>query len=161
VKPGRIAANINYDGGNIWGRTKDVVLIGNGKSSLDNVAKAVAAKQGRTITTEQFPDRGYYYRSDQFSFAKIGVPALYFETGSDFIGHPSNWGKEQHEAYEAQDYHQPSDELRESWTYDGMIDDATLGLYAGWVISQTDALPAWNKGDEFEAARQKALAEVN
>jgi Zn-dependent M28 family amino/carboxypeptidase len=161
VKAGKIAANINYDGGNIWGHTKDVTLVGSGKSSLDAVAQAIAAKQGREIKPEQFPDRGYYYRSDQFSFAKIGVPALYFETGTDFIGRPAGWGKEQLEAYEANDYHQPSDELRDTWNFDGMIDDAQLGLYSGWVISQMDALPTWNKGDEFEAARIKALTEVH
>ena len=161
MRPGKIAANINYDGGNIWGRTKDVTLIGNGKSSLDAVAQAIAAKQGRTIKPDQFPDRGFYYRSDQFSFAKIGVPALYFNTGAEFVGRPQGWGKEQQEAFEAKDYHQPSDELRDTWNFDGMIDDATLGLYSGWVISQTETLPTWNKGDEFEAARTQALADVN
>jgi len=161
VKPGKMAANINFDGGNIWGRVNDLTLVGKGKSSLDAVADAVAAKQGRVVKAEELIDRGFYYRSDQFSFAKIGVPALYFATGLDFVGRPKGWGKEQVEAFEAKDYHQPSDELRDDWRYEGMIDDATLGLYSGWVVSQTDALPAWNKGDEFEAARKKALAEAN
>jgi Zn-dependent M28 family amino/carboxypeptidase len=160
-KPGKIAANINYDGGNIWGRTRDQTLIGSDKSSLDAVASAVAAKQGRVIKPDQFPDRGYYYRSDQFSFAKIGVPALYFDTGTDFVDRPAGWGKQQIEAYEEKNYHQPSDELRDTWNFDGMIEEAQLGLYSGWIISQTDALPTWNKGDEFEAARQKALAAAN
>jgi Zn-dependent M28 family amino/carboxypeptidase len=161
VKPGKIAANLNFDGGNIWGKTQDVTLIGNGKSSLDAVAQAIAAKQGRTIKPDQFPDRGFYYRSDQFSFAKIGVPALYFDTGTEFVGRPAGWGREQQEEHEAKDYHQPSDELSDTWNFDGMIQDAQLGLYSGWVISQTQALPTWNKGDEFEAARTKALADVN
>ena len=161
VKPGKMAANINFDGGNIWGRATDLTLVGKGKSSLDAVADAIAAKQGRVVKAEAFIDRGFYYRSDQFSFAQIGVPALYFDRGSDFVDRPKGWGKEQVEAFEAKDYHQPSDELRDDWRYEGMIDDATLGLYAGWVVSQTDALPAWNKGDEFEAARKKALAEAN
>jgi Zn-dependent M28 family amino/carboxypeptidase len=158
---GKIAANINYDGANIWGRTKDIVLVGGGKSSIDSVANAILAKQGRAAVPEPFPDRGYYYRSDQFSFAKIGVPALYFEAGTDYIGRPPGWGKEQQEAFEEHDYHQPSDELRDSWNFDGVIENAQLGLYSGWVIAQAPTVPTWNKGDEFEAARLKALAAVN
>ena len=158
--PGKIAANINYDGGNIFGRTKDVTLIGAGKSSLDEIARAVAERQGRVIKSDQFPDRGFYYRSDQFSFAKIGVPALYFDNGTEFIGRPAGWGKEQMEAWEANDYHQPSDELTERWSFEGMIEDAQLGFLSGWLIAQSDELPRWNPGDEFEAARKKALEEA-
>ncbi|MDX1480456.1 MAG: M28 family peptidase, partial [Woeseiaceae bacterium] len=78
--PGKIAANINYDGGNIWGHTHDVTFIGLGKSSIDDIVERIAAEQGRVVRPDQFPDRGYFYRSDQFSFAKIGVPALYLDT---------------------------------------------------------------------------------
>jgi len=159
IEAGRIAANINYDGGNFYGRTRDVTQIGHGKSTLDALAQSIAAMQGRKVNPDQFPDRGFYYRSDQFSFAKIGVPALYLDTGLDFIGRPAGWGKEQLEAWEAKDYHQPSDELRDTWTFDGMIDDAQLGFFTGWLISENDALPAWNPGDEFEAARKRALAQ--
>jgi Zn-dependent M28 family amino/carboxypeptidase len=87
--PGKIAANVNYDGGNIFGRTHDVTLVSAGKSSLDRIAAGVAQRQGRVVRPDQFPDRGYYYRSDQFAFAKIGVPALYFADGTDFIGRPA------------------------------------------------------------------------
>jgi hypothetical protein len=88
----------------------------------------------------------------------VGVPALYFETGTDFIDRPPGWGKQQLEAYEAKRYHQPSDELDESWNYDGMIEDAQLGLFCAWLIAQADEMPRWNPGDEFEAARARALA---
>src|SRR5688572_15899551 len=87
--PGKIAANINYDGGNYRGRTKDLTQIGAGKSSLDGLAKALVEKQGRVLVPDQFPDKGYYYRSDQFSLAKIGVPALYFDNGYDYVGKPA------------------------------------------------------------------------
>ena len=87
-EPGRIAANVNVDGGNIWGRTRDVTYIGYGKSSLDTVVEHAVALQGRTVQGDQFPDRGFFYRSDQFSFAKIGVPAIYLDDGTDFIGQP-------------------------------------------------------------------------
>lgn len=158
--PGRIAANINYDGGNIWGATKDVTLIGMGKSSLDQVARRVIEAQGRRLEPDQFPDKGFYYRSDQFSLAKIGVPALYFDTGTEFVDRPEGWGKETLDEWTEKHYHQPSDELEDDWNFDGMIQDALLGFYAGLLVGNADEMPSWNPGDEFEAARQEALAGV-
>jgi len=157
---GKIAGNVNYDGGNIFGRTHDVTLVSAGKSSIDRIAEGVAQRQGRVVKPDQFPDRGYYYRSDQFAFAKIGVPALYFESGTDFIGRPAGWGKQKLEEWEDKQYHQPSDKLDGTWNFDGMIEDAQLGLFSGWIIAQADAMQSWNPGDEFEAARKAALAEV-
>ena len=156
--PGKIAANINYDGGNFLGRTRDLTQVGAGKSSLDAIAKALVEKQGRRLVPDQNPDKGYYYRSDQFSFAKIGVPALYFDEGTDYIGKPAGWGKQQHDEWTEHVYHQPSDQIDDSWNFEGMIEDATIGFEAGWLITQADAMPAWNPGDEFEAARKKAIA---
>jgi Zn-dependent M28 family amino/carboxypeptidase len=158
VPPGKMAANLNFDGGNIWGPAKDIVYVGKGKSSLDTYVEEIARMQGRVVTPDQFPDRGFFYRSDQFSFAKIGVPALYLDTGTDFIGKPAGWGKEQHEAYEAKSYHQPSDEIDESWNFDGMIQDAQLGFWVGLKVANAEAMPTWVPGDEFEEARKKALA---
>jgi Zn-dependent M28 family amino/carboxypeptidase len=155
---GRIAADINIDGGNIFGRTRDVTLISMGKSSLDDVAARVAASQGRELKPDQFPDRGYYYRSDQFSFARVGVPALFFDDGTDFIGRPAGWGRQQIEGWELKKYRQPGDRLDGSWNFDGMIEDAQLELLSAWLIAQADAMPAWKPGDEFEAARKRALA---
>jgi len=157
--PGRIAANVNLDGGNIWGRTRDLTYIGYGKSSLDAIVDAAAALQQRTVLGDQFPDRGFFYRSDQFNFAKIGVPAIYLDSGTDFIDRPAGWGKEQMERWEADQYHQPSDEIDETWNFEGMVEDARLAFYCGLSIAQADALPAWNAGDEFEAARLAALAD--
>ena len=156
--PGKIAANINYDGGNFQGRTKDLTFVGFGKSSLDEIAKALVAKQGRVVVPDQFPDRGYFYRSDQFNFAKIGVPAMYYNAGTDFIGKPAGWGRNEKEQWEEHIYHQPSDEIDDTWVFDGMIEDATLGFFSGWLVAQADEMPKWNVGDEFEATRKKALA---
>ena len=159
--PGRIAADINVDNGSpAYGRTRDVTLVSLGKSSLDQIAERLAKAQGRTLLGDQYPDRGYYYRSDQFSFAKIGVPAFYFSEGTDVIGKPAGWGKQQHDEWELKKYHQPSDKLEDGWNFDGMIEDAQLDLYAGWLVAQADALPTWNPGDEFAAARQRAIAEL-
>ncbi|HTG32293.1 MAG TPA: M28 family metallopeptidase [Thermoanaerobaculia bacterium] len=161
VPAGRIAANLNFDGGNVLGRTRDVTQIGLGKSSLDMIVRAIAARQGRKLVGDQFPDRGFFYRSDQFSFAKVGVPAIHPEGGTDYIGKPAGWGKEQANEYEQHRYHQPSDEFDPKWNYDGMIEDAQLGFYTGLVVATNSQMPTWNPGDEFEAARKKSLAEVN
>ncbi len=157
VAPGRLAANLNYDSANIWGKTHDFTFVGLGKSSLDAVVEKVAAEQSRTVKADQFPDRGYFYRSDQFNLAKIGVPAILFGTGTDFVGRPEGWGREQIDAWAAANYHQPSDHLTDEWSFDGMIDDAVLGFRAGLWIAEQDGLPSWNPGDEFEAARLAAL----
>jgi Zn-dependent M28 family amino/carboxypeptidase len=156
-EPGKIAANINYDGGNIWGHTHDVTFIGLGKSTIDEIAKMIAEEQGRVVKPDQFADKGYFYRSDQFSFAKIGVPAMYLDTGTDFVDRPPEWGREQQNHYTEVNYHQPSDEYDPSWTFEGMVDDALLGFWTGLAIANADKKPTWNPGDEFEAARLEAL----
>ncbi len=154
---GKIAANINYDGGNIWGHTHDVTYIGLGKSTIDEIATLIAEEQGRVVKPDQFADKGYFYRSDQFSFAKIGVPAMYLDTGTDFVDRPPNWGREQQDHYTEVNYHQPSDEYDPSWNLEGMIQDALLGYWTGLAIANADEMPTWVPGDEFEAARIEAL----
>ena len=159
--PGKIAANLNYDGGNIWGHTHDTTFIGLGKSSIDELAILIAEEQGRVVKPDQFSDKGYFYRSDQFSFARIGVPAMYLDTGTDFVDRPAGWGAEQLNRFTEVDYHQPSDEYDDSWNFDGMVDDALLGYWTGLAIANADEMPSWVPGDEFEAARLEALAEVD
>ena len=156
--PGKIAANINYDGGNVWGHTHDVTYIGLGKSSIDQIATMIAEEQGRVVKPDQFSDKGYFYRSDQFSFAKIGVPAMYLDTGTDFVDRPPEWGREQQNHYTEVNYHQPSDEYDPNWNLDGMVDDAKLGYWTGLAIANADQMPTWNAGDEFEAVRLESLA---
>ncbi|HEY8519915.1 MAG TPA: M28 family peptidase [Gammaproteobacteria bacterium] len=160
VHPGKMAAAVNFDSGNIWGATRDIVFIGLGKSSLDEVATRVAERLGRVVKGDEFPDRGYYYRSDQFNFAKIGVPAFYFDPGTEFVGRPEGWGVERINEWNERDYHQPSDELTDDWRFDGMVEDARFGFFAGHLIANADELPRWNPGDEFEAARLRALEEA-
>lgn len=157
VPAGYMAAVINIDGINFLGKTHDLNLIGNGKSSLDGWVEAVAKVQGRTVVPDYFPDRGYYYRSDQFSLAKIGVPGVYLHSGINVVGQPDGWGKQTLEAWVEKNYHQPSDEYREDWKMEGAIDDARLLMHVGLGLADDPALPAWNPGDEFEAARRKAL----
>ncbi len=160
VPAGRLAANINMDGMNIIGRTVDLTMIGLGKSDLDHWILGIAALQGRKVVPDQFPDKGFFYRSDQFALAQIGVPAAYFDAGTDVRGKPAGWGKTQQEEWEAKHYHQPSDELRPEWNFEGAVEDAQLYFYLGHKVANETALPAWKPGDEFEAARKKALAAV-
>jgi len=159
--PGKIAANLNYDGGNIWGHTHDVTYIGLGKTSIDKIVTGIAAEQGRVVKPDQFADKGYFYRSDQFSFAQIGVPAMYLDTGTDFVDRPPGWGAEQLNHYTDVNYHQPSDEYDDSWTFEGMISDAQLGFWAGLAIANADEMQTWTEGDEFEAARLEAIEAVS
>jgi Zn-dependent M28 family amino/carboxypeptidase len=157
---GRMAANINIDGLNIWGRTRDLAFIGLGKSSLDALVADVARAQGRVVKPDQFPDRGHFYRSDQFSFARVGVPAVYLDNGVDFVGHDQNWGRERIEEWERQRYHQPSDQIDASWNLDGAVDDVRLMAVVGLRIADAAVLPAWKPDDEFAAARRHALEAV-
>jgi len=157
---GKIAANINFDGANIWGKTRDIALIGRGKSDLDRVLEAAAARQGRRVVEEAFPDRGHFYRSDQFSFAKIGVPCLYFDNGMDYVDRPPGWGRKKVEEWEADHYHQPSDEFGPDWDLAGVVEDARLGFVAGLAVAEADRMPAWLPKDEFEATRKQALADA-
>lgn len=158
--PGKIAANLNYDGGNIWGHTHDLTFIGLGKSSIDRLVEMIAGEQGREVKPDQFADKGYFYRSDQFSFAKIGVPAMYLDTGTNFVDRPPEWGRERVNNYTNIHYHQPTDEYDDSWNFDGMEADAELGFWTGLAIANADEMPRWNPGDEFEAARLEALKAV-
>jgi Zn-dependent M28 family amino/carboxypeptidase len=157
---GKIAANINYDGGNVWGHTHDVTYVGLGKTTIDHLVELIGKEQGRVIKPDQFPSRGSFYRSDQFSFARIGVPAAYLDPGMDFVDRPPGWGAEQVNHYTEVNYHQPSDEYDPGWNLDGMITDAQLGFWVGLAIANADEMPRWNEGDEFEAAGLEALADV-
>jgi Zn-dependent M28 family amino/carboxypeptidase len=155
--PGRLAAVINIDGVNILGPTRDLQVIGSGKSNLDSIVERVATWQKRVVTPDQFPDRGYYYRSDQFSLAKIGVPGVYLHPGTSVIGKPEGWGAQQLEEWTQTKYHQPSDEYSDDWDLRGGVDDARLLFYTGLLVARQNELPQWLPGDEFEAARKAAL----
>ncbi len=160
IAAGKLAAVINMDGTNIIGRTHDVNVIGLGKSSLDTHVREVALAQGRVVTPDHFPDRGYYYRSDQFSLAKIGVPGVYLHSGVKVIGKPDGWGKEQLDHWVEKIYHQPSDEYLEEWELSGAIEDVRLLFHVGRRVANSPTMPTWTPGDEFEAARMQAISQI-
>ncbi len=151
-------ADINIDELNIWGPTTDVTVIGMGNSSLEDVLRDVAAGKGRTLTPDANPESGGFYRSDHFEFAKEGVPALYLDTGTDFVGKPAGWGKEQTDAWVRDRYHAPSDEVEPSWDLSGAIADLELLYGVGRRVADGDTWPTWNSGTEFKAIREKMLA---
>jgi Zn-dependent M28 family amino/carboxypeptidase len=156
----KLAADLNIDGINIWGRTRDVSVIGLGKSSLDGMIAALASRQGRVVKADALSDRGFFYRSDQFNFARAGVPSAYFSSGQDFIGRPEGWGRAQREKWESTTYHQPSDELRDDWDLSGATEDVQLDLQLALELADAPAMPTWTKGDEFEAVRLKSLSKA-
>jgi Zn-dependent M28 family amino/carboxypeptidase len=149
-----LVADINFELGNIWGRTEDVEVVGGGKSTLADLLVQAAALQGRQVVAEHDPDAGFYYRSDQLSFARIGVPALWFRSGSRFRGRPEGWGLEQIQSWENEHYHQPSDEMRDSWNFAGMVEDAQLAFFVGLDVADAAERPQWRAGDEFRGLRR-------
>jgi Zn-dependent M28 family amino/carboxypeptidase len=158
VSPGLMAANINIDTVGFYGKTRDIPVTGLGKSSLDQDLNAIAKEQGRVVKGEEFPEAGAFYRSDQFNLAKIGVPAVFIGAGTDVIGKPAGYGRKIQDDYVAHDYHQPTDIYKESWDMSGAIEDAVFEFALGLRVANAAQMPTWNKGDEFEAVRLKALA---
>jgi Zn-dependent M28 family amino/carboxypeptidase len=159
IPAARIAANINLDSANVYGRTKDITFVGYGKSKdLDGAVERAAAAQGRSVKGDQAPEKGSFYRSDQFNFARVGVPAVYLDPGTDFREPDAAAKRRKQESYDSTCYHQPCDEIAADWSYDGMIEDARLAFAVGLDLANAAAMPTWNPGDEFEAARKASLA---
>ena len=150
-------ANINIDGVNQWGRTKDITVIGMGASDLDDYLKAAAAEQGRVLRSDPEPEKGFYYRSDHFNFAKQGVPALDPDAGIDFIGKPPEYGRKKRDEYTEKDYHAPSDQVKPDWDLTGAVEDAQLLFAVGYRVANADKFPEWKPGNEFKAKRDESL----
>jgi Zn-dependent M28 family amino/carboxypeptidase len=153
----RTAANINMDGMNTWGRTHDIIEIGMGKSTLDEVAAGAAKDQGRVIVPDAEPEKGLYYRSDHFSFANVGVPAFDPDSGVDYLGKPPGWGMMKKDEYTANNYHKPSDVIKPGWDLSGAAEDSQLYFEIGDHVANADKMPEWKAGAEFKAIREASL----
>jgi len=153
----RTLAVINIDGMNVWGPTSDLTIVGYGASTLDDDLTAVLEQQGRTPIPDPEPEKGFYYRSDHFPFARAGVPALYVDYGVTFVGKPEGFGIEVRDDYNANRYHQPSDEFDESWDFSGAAQDLDALLQVALRISRSDTWPEWREGNEFRATRAAML----
>lgn len=153
----RTLANLNMDGINPWGRTRDVEVIGHGNSTLEDLLQSAATAQSRITTADSGPEKGRFYRSDHFEFSKLGVPALYLKSGVDFIGKPSGFGKQKTDEYTDRDYHKVTDEIKPDWDLSGGVEDLQLLLEVGWRVAGADEWPEWKPRSEFKARRDAML----
>ena len=153
-------ANINMDGFNQWGRTKDLVVVGYGNSTLDDVLADIVKPGGRVLVPDPEPEKGYFYRSDHFEFAKQGVPALYLGAGTQFIGKDSTYGTRKRQEYTARDYHKPGDEIKADWDLAGAVDDLRALFQVGYRVLGTSTWPTWTPGNEFKAKREKMMKDA-
>lgn len=156
----RTVGGVNMDGVNIVGRTKDFVVVGAGKSELEDMIVPYVKAQGRVLVNEPTPERGYYFRSDHFSFAKLGVPMFYGESGEDLREGGTAAGHAAAEDYVANRYHKPQDEYADSWKWDGAIEDLTLFYGLGRELADGDRWPNWYKTAEFRAIRDASRAKL-
>ena len=152
----KTVANINMDGLNNKGATKDIIIVGKGQSDLEDSLKIEAERMGRYIAFETHPEAGYYYRSDHFNFAKLGVPSLYTSSGIDVIGKGKAYGQQKDDQYREKHYHRPSDEYNSSWDLTGAIDDLKLLFLVGKHLADSDAWPGWKNDSEFKAIRDQS-----
>jgi Zn-dependent M28 family amino/carboxypeptidase len=150
-------ANINIDGLNTYGSTRDLVVVGMGASELEDYARVVAEEQGRVLKPDPESEKGFYYRSDHFNFAKQGVPAFYAHTGVEVTGKPADFGMKQRERYTSDDYHKPSDEIKPDWDLSGAVQDVQLYLILGYRVAGASKYPEWRAGNEFRAIREASL----
>jgi len=157
----RTLADINLDVINLWGPTRDLILIGMGNSTLDDLLVEVAREQGRTVLPDADPEKGYYFRSDHFEFAKEGVPALDPKGGRDYIGKSADFGKQTQDEYTAKDYHKVSDDVKPGWDLSGAAEDLKLLAEVGYRIAQGERYPEWKPGSEFRARREAMLKRAN
>ncbi len=153
----RTLADINMDGLNTWGRTRDFSVVGLGNSTLDDLVLGIATAQGRTVTPEAMPEKGIFYRSDHFEFAKVGVPALYGKGGMDYRDKPAGYGQAKADEYTERDYHKVSDDVKPDWDLSGAVEDLQLLYQVGERVADGKTWPAWKPGTEFKARRDAML----
>lgn len=151
------AAVINMDSLNIFGRMKDIRIVGYGQSELDDYVEAYAEETGRIVMPDPTPEKGSFYRSDHFPFAKQGVPALNAGSGVQHLEKGEEWGRAQREKYIQEKYHKPSDEFDSSWDLSGLLDDLHMYFMLGYRLSMTSGFPEWKEGSEFKLIREKAV----
>jgi Zn-dependent M28 family amino/carboxypeptidase len=153
----RTLANINMDGLNPWGRTRDIEVIGYGQSTLEDLLRDAAVAAGRGVTADSGPEKGRFYRSDHFEFAKLGVPGLYLKGGTNVLGQAPGYGRQKIDEYTERDYHKVSDEVKPDWDLSGGAEDVRLLFEVAWQVAQGDRYPSWKDGSEFKARRDAMM----
>lgn len=152
------AADINMDGLPVWGEPRDFTFLGADRSSLQAVIQEAAATLKFRIVVDPHPEQGSFFRSDQFSLAKVGIPAFSIDPGNEYIGKPAGYGDQIWDQYEARQYHRPKDEYDAAFDLTGTAAVARIALYTGYRIAEAKGMPQWNAGDEFATARARSLA---
>ncbi|MDZ7681379.1 MAG: M28 family peptidase [Fodinibius sp.] len=160
VSPGRVTANINLDGMNVYGQTSDLVLVGYGRNSVSDIIEKLAAEQNREVKPDAHPDQGYFYRSDHFSLAKKGIPAVFPNPGTEFVGKPAGYGATVDSLQNA-NYHTVNDEINDYWDLSGMVQDVRLFFDAGYRIINAENMQTWRPGDEFKQKRLEMIQKAN
>jgi len=150
------AANINVDGLNLYGRTRDIVLLGAERSTLGVLADSLAKVRNRIVGLDPAPERGYFFRSDHFPMAKAGIPAVSLGSPTDYIGQDAEHGKRLADQYNENDYHQPSDDFRTNWNYMGAVEDLQLLAELGWYVAMERVMPKYYPDDPFSQFRAEA-----
>ncbi|MEO8100480.1 MAG: M28 family peptidase [Acidobacteriota bacterium] len=154
IPAGKIAAGLNFDMFLPFGRAQDVTVNGAERTTIYPIVEQAAQRMGLKISPDARPSAGTYYRSDHFSFARVGIPSFSVDGGDDFVGKPAGFGKQAHAEFTEKRYHQPGDEYKDDWDFAGMEQYSQFGLLIGIDIANQDAMPTWKPGDEFLAARQ-------
>ena len=154
----KTVAAINMDGLNTDGPMNDITVIGYGASELDDYLETAATAQGRVIRADPEPEKGFYYRSDHFSFAKQGIPALYTDAGIDHVEHGEQWTLARRDEYTAERYHKPTDEYDPEWDLSGAVNDLRILFDIGFRLSNETTFPNWRVGNEFRARREADMA---
>ena len=150
-------ADINMDGLAVWGKTRDIEDTSNGNSTLDDMLAAAAQRHGKVMNPNSQPEKGSFYRADQFEFSKFGVPSLYTGAGRDVIGKPPGFGQQKKDEFVAEHYHQPTDEVDPTWDVSGGAQDVQLLFEVGYQVANGDKWPEWKPGNEFKARRDESL----
>lgn len=154
----RTLADINLDIMNVWGRTKSVVSIALGNTTLDEILAEVAAGQGRRVVPDPESEKGYFYRSDHLELIRHGVPALTFlNPGADYVDKPDGYGERKRADYVTNDYHKPTDEVKPDWDMAGAVEDVRMLFEVGYRVAEGERWPEWKPGTEFKAAREESL----
>jgi Zn-dependent M28 family amino/carboxypeptidase len=152
----KTVANINVDGINQWGKTSDFTVIGLGNSTLDDDLLAVLKSQNRTVRPDAEPEKGFYFRSDHFEFAKQGVPALDTDSGIEYVGKPPGYGMKKRDEYTNKDYHNVTDEVKPDWDLSGGVQDMQTLFKVGYAVANAGDVPRWKPGTEFKAKRDSS-----
>ncbi|PKD42496.1 M28 family peptidase [Rhodohalobacter barkolensis] len=159
VHPGKVTANFNMDGMQVYGETEDVVLVGYGRNSISDVIEMYAEQEGRVVKPDPNPEQGFFYRSDHFSLARVGIPAIFPNPGRDYVNKPDDF-IETVDSLSAVNYHSVGDEINEYWDLSGMEKDVHLFFRSSFNILNDDEMMSWEDGDEFQAVREEMLMQA-